>query len=189
MPANDGCHASNGFLSVGGAGCSSIHFLPLTAPGLNNNPSSAMNARNASRVGFSSAIFENACSVFTISCNADCACAVIDTTKQITTKTMYFISVFTRENPRLLSLLVVQSPASIHQCSELPTAFRGSSLPVDHTSQTTPADTNSPSTPPCSAPHTRRWFRKPGPCCRCRCRASARRVEARQHPGAADGQR
>src|ERR1044072_4027172 len=74
MPANDGCHASNGFLSDGGTGCSIIHFLPFTAPGRNSNPSSAINVMNASRASFSSAIFENACSVFTISCKADCPC-------------------------------------------------------------------------------------------------------------------
>src|SRR5262249_2525390 len=92
MPANAGCHASNGFLSDGGTGCSCIHCLPFTAPGRNNKPSSAMNARNASRAVFSSAIFENDCSVFTISCNADCPSADIATTKQITITKMYFIS-------------------------------------------------------------------------------------------------
>ena len=33
------------------------------------------NAMNASRVVFSSAIFENACSVLTMSCNGVCSCA------------------------------------------------------------------------------------------------------------------
>src|SRR5215213_8333026 len=187
MKANEGCHASTGFLSVGGAGCSSIHFLPLTAPGRNNNPSSAINARNASRVFFSSAIFENACSVVTISCNADCPCAL--TAKQITirsTTNLIAKSVLNPSNPWLLLLFVTPIPVSIHQLIALQINIRDSSPPVDHTSQTTPASKNSPSTPLCFAPHTPRSFRKPAPCCRCRCRALAHRAGARLHPGAAN---
>src|SRR6185503_19740331 len=87
IPAYEGCHESNGFLSVGGGpGCSSIHFLPLTAPGRNNNPSSA--------------IFENACSVLTMSCSADCPCATTVTTK------IKKIAVFISSNPWLLLLSV-----------------------------------------------------------------------------------
>ena len=143
----DGCQASNGFLSDGGTGCSIIHFFPFTAPGRNNNPSSAMNVINASRVFFSSAIFENACSVFTISCSADCPC----TTAAIPKKQQHH-NLHTHNpspnpsNPRSRWPLATHFPASTHRCCELWKAAHDSSPPIDHTSQTTQADTNSPST-------------------------------------------
>src|SRR6185503_16753208 len=191
MPANDGCHASNGFLSVGGAGCSIIHFFPFTAPGRNNNPSSAMNVMNASRVFFSSAIFENACSVFTISCNADCPCAT-EAIANINNATTIFTPINPspiRLNPRPQWQPVTHFPESTHQCYERWKVDHDTSPPTDHTSQTTQANTNSPSTPLYSPPHKQRLSRRPAPCCRCQFHASAHQAAVCQHPGAADAQR
>src|SRR6266542_1250499 len=63
--ANEGSHASNERLVDGGEGCSSSHFLPFTAVGRNSVPSSAMKAKNASRVPFSFEALANALSVST----------------------------------------------------------------------------------------------------------------------------
>src|SRR6185295_4131210 len=61
--ANEGCHASNGRLVEGAGACSSSHCLPFTAVGRNSVPSSAMKARKASRVPFSSEVLAKARSV------------------------------------------------------------------------------------------------------------------------------
>src|SRR6185369_12368813 len=94
-----------------------------------------------------------------------------------------------RLNPRPLWQPATHFPESTHQCSELWRVVHDSSLPIDHTSQTTQANMNSPSTPLYSPQHKRRSFRKPVLCCRCRFLELVHRATTRPHPDAADAQR
>src|SRR4030095_7952294 len=207
IPANAGCQASNGFLSEGGTGCSSIHFLPLTAPGRNSKPSSAMNSMKASRVFFSAAVLENACSVFTMSCNADvfCAWTNVASIRNSSVARTNFILISSPENCqsnippddklnsigrcRSQLLLATRSRESTHRSVSLLKVCRDSLPPTGRTFQTTRADKNLPSVLLCPVPHTRQSSRTPVLCYRCRCHVLVRQATIRPRPDAADAQR